>query len=78
MEKEIVLSSNTILKNDQPFVERVLRNALEVVDEMIITVFANQLLKQWSFRQEHESYKYKNIVPVRLTEESINWLKNQI
>lgn len=34
----MMLTSNTILKNDQPFVEKVLRNALEVVDEMIITV----------------------------------------
>ena len=34
----MTLTSNTILKNDQPFVEKVLRNALEVVDEMIITV----------------------------------------
>lgn len=32
------LSSNTILKNDQPFVEKVLRNAIDLVDEMIITV----------------------------------------
>ena len=50
MEKEIVLSSNTILKNDQPFVERVLRNALEVVDEMIIMVFCKSIVKTVVFQ----------------------------